>query len=464
MTNKSNTSRKYINKNRQVQKMHKAVNSLETALRIGGNAWNDSLSTWNAYTNIKYDLISWQQYLINNLYKTYGILATIVKQPVDDAFRNGAFELESDTLSAEELEELYNTLIMSGDILAFKKTGYWARCFGGSALIALTGDLKKPLNKNKLEGQPLEFLAVDRWRLQYSKSNINIPDGIFNVIQTERTEANTLNQIDYSKLKIMKGVEAPFIIEQELQGWGMSVFEQIFQQCSQYFKSQNVIFELLDEAKTDILKLSTLSAALSSANGEAALQRMVDMIARCKNYKSQITLSTSDDYEQKQISFSGLAEIMKEIRILISACAKMPIAKIWGIGSSGFSSGEDDLENYNAMVENEVREPMMPIIKWAIDLRCIQLFGRKIPDLRIIWKPLRVLSAIDMQNIDDHKVANALQLFDRQLLSPQEIMEYLKKENIFVMDTKAIRGELEDEPLFNNQTQDTTKLVDITKE
>ena len=69
-----------------------------------------------------------------------------------------------------------------------------------------------------------------------------------------------------------------------------------------------------------------------------------------------------------------------------------------------------------------------------------------------------------MQNIDDHKVANALQLFDRQLLSPQEIMEYLKKENIFVIDTKAIRGELEDEPLFNNQSQDTTKLVDITKE
>lgn len=111
MTNKSNKYRKYVNKNRQVQNMHKAVNSLETALRIGGNAWNDSLSTWNAYTNIKYDLISWQQYLINNLYKTYGILATIVKQPVDDAFRNGAFELESDTLSTEELEELYLSLI-----------------------------------------------------------------------------------------------------------------------------------------------------------------------------------------------------------------------------------------------------------------------------------------------------------------------------------------------------------------
>ena len=47
-------------------------------------------------------------------------------------------------------------------------------------------------------------------------------------------------------------------------------------------------------------------------------------------------------------------------------------------------------------------------------------------------------------------MANVLQLFDRQLLTPQELMEYLKKAGVFIHDTKALRGELEDLQLTNN--------------
>ena len=96
-------------------------------------------------------------------------------------------------------------------------------------------------------------------------------------------------------------------------------------------------------------------------------------------------------------------------------------------------------------------------------LRCYQLFGRDVDDLVMTWKNLRVLSAIDEQNIHDKKLANVLQLFDRQLLTPQEIMEYLKKQQIFIHDTKALKGELEDVPLLN-KTDDYSEQKDIVKE
>ena len=209
--------------------------------------------------------------------------------------------------------------------------------------------------------------------------------------------------------------------------------------------------------------LSTLQTALTNDTSMNALQRMVDFIARNKNYKSQITIPTTDDYDQKQISFGGLGEILKEIRIMIAGSANMPVNKIWGEGVTGFGSGEDSLENYNSQIENEIRTPDTPVVEWVLRLRCYQLFGRDVKDLVMTWKNLRVLSAMDEQNIHDHQLSNALQLFDRQLLSPQEIMEYLKKEQIFIHDTKALRGELEDMPLLN-KTDDFSEQKDIVKE
>lgn len=451
------------NKRASLQGGITAKNAIDTALRLSDwDLWysnNQSLNLVNGYNNIQIEPISLQQILLTYLYKTYGILEKIVTVPVDEAYKRGGFDLEAETLEDEEIDELKKALEKHDDIERLKTAQYWARLFGGGALVLIgdTDDLKKPINYDKLYGQDIKFMPVDKFQLTYSKANINMPDGVWNLTQYGNVEANVLTQIHPDRVRIIKGKKAPFIVAQQLQGWGMSCYENIFQDMAQFFKSRNVLFEILDEAKTDILKLATLETALSSANGEIALQKMVDMIARNKNYKSQITLSTKDEYEQKQLSFSGIADILKEIRIMMAGSANIPVNKIWGEGVTGFGSGEDSLENFNSLVENEIRTPANNILEWMLRIRCYQLFGREVKDLVKVWKPLRVMSAIDEQNVNNHKVNNALQLYDRGLLSPQEIMEYLKKQGIFLHNTKAINGELEDMPLGG-----FTELRDVT--
>lgn len=454
-----------IERQAQIQGGITAKNSLETALRLSDWDYfnNASLSPINGYNNISIDVLSLQQILLTYLYKTYGILAKIVDIPVDDAYKDGGFDLDADSIDESELQEL-DKKIKINDIEEIKTARKWARLFGGGALIALDGkELDKPLNVNRLYGSDLQFMAVDRWQLSYSKPNVNMKGGNWQLVQYQKVDANVATNIDDSRVFICQGKKAPFIISQQVQGWGISVYEQIFQDMSQFFKARNVLFELLDEAKTDILKLATLQTALSSQSGERALQKMVDMIARNKNYKSQITLSKDDDYEQKQITFSGISEILKEIRVMMAGSANMPVNKIWGEGVTGFGSGEDSLENYNSQIINEIRTPDNAMVEWVLKLRCYQLFGREIPDLVKTWKNLRVLSAIDEQNIHDHKLANVMQLFDRQLLTPEETMKYLKKQQIFIHDTKALRGELENEALIPRQDTERTGFQDITK-
>lgn len=456
----------------QVQRQLTAQNSFNQPMDVAWDLWdyNQSLNPANAFNNIELYPLSLQWLLLTFLYKTYGILGKVVDIPVDDAYKNGGFDLDADSITEDELKELQDSLSDLGDIEELKTAQKWARLYGGAALIALSGnDLSKPLNPDALYNQPLEFITVDRWRLNYSLPNIKMRGGVWELVDYDhfgegfKRDFTGQNKIHSSRVFVVPGKKFPYFIMSQVQGWGISVYEQIFQDMSQFFKSRNVMFELLDEAKTDILKLATLQTALSSAQGKRALQDMVDMVARNKNYKSQITLSKDDDYEQKQISFSGFEGILKEIRIMMAGSANIPVNKLWGEGVTGFGSGEDSLENYNSQIENEVRTPANALINWVLKLRCYQLFGREIDDLVKTWKSLRVLSAIDEQNINDHKLANVLQLFDRQLLTPQEIMQYLKKQQIFIHDTKALRGELEDMPLLT-QTKDINEFRDITLE
>ena len=455
-----------LEKQAHVQTQLTAKNALEQALRLSDADnfhWNDSLNACNGYNNISLEMLSQEQILLTYLYKTFGILANIVDIPVDDAYKRGGFDLEAESIDEDELHKLEKHISRMQDIKQIKNARKWARLYGGAAIIVLDGrDLSKPLNKDRLKSNGFELLAVDRWQLIYSEPNINIPGGSWTLTIYGTDQNIASKKIHNSRVIVVKGKEAPYQIMQRVNGWGISVYEQIFQDMSSFFKARNVIFELLDESKIDVLKLATLQEAISSSTGEAALQRMVDMVARNKNYKSQITLSTNDEYEQKQIRFSGMSEILKEIRIMIAGASKMPVNKIWGEGVTGFGSGEDSLENYNSQIENEIRTDDTPVIEDVLRLRCYELFGREVEDLEMIWKNLRTLNAIDEQNINDHKLGNALQLFDRQLLSPQEVMEYLKKQQIFIHNTKALNGELEDMTLVS-QDRDRTGFEDITR-
>jgi hypothetical protein len=133
-----------------------AQNSLDAALGLTANdAWaknQPSLSTIQAYTNIKFDLLTLQYQLVTYLYKTYGILAKVVDVPVDDAYRYGGFTIQAKTIDKDEIKKLDNELKINGDINELKQARKWARLFGGAALIAIDGkDLDQPLEFKKIK-------------------------------------------------------------------------------------------------------------------------------------------------------------------------------------------------------------------------------------------------------------------------------------------------------------------------
>ena len=350
-------------------------------------------------------LLSLQPILLNNTYKSNSFAKLAVDLPVDDAFRGGGFTVDSQTLSADEILELKELMTDKGDINVIKDCARWGRLFGGGVIIASTNqNPEAPLNIETLKNKEVEFLACDRWQCFPQDNSLLLANKF--LVQSEYDQENGASLLyDKTRLKIYTGETQPFYLRRQLNWWGASIFEAIIPPLSQYIKANSVILELLDEAKIDILKIFGLNDVLASEQGESIIRRRLKIFAEEKNFQSVGAMDMQDDYIQKQLNFGSLDQMIEKIMLLICSALRIPYSKVFGKGASGFSSGEDDLENYNGMIMSSIREPLMPIIKWMIDIRCIQLFGRKIDDIAINWIPLRVLNETEQQSIKTQKIS-----------------------------------------------------------
>ena len=390
-------------------------------------------------------------------YKSNGFVQTAINQIVDDAFRNDGLIIDSKTLSTEELEDLRTALIENGDIEAIMDCLRWGQLYGGGVVIANTEQQPElPLDEEQLKGKKLTFLASDRWQTQ---ANGISPETCqyFTLCDNLTKDKDTNITLDRSRVGIFTGVKAPYHLRALLNGWGLSIFESVIPPLTQYLKAMGVTLELLDEAKIDVIKLTDLATTLLAPNGVNLIQKRLQVVTDNKNYKSSIAIDNKDDYQQKQINFGGLPQMITQIQYLVCSALKRPYSKLFGKGSNGFSSGEDDLENYNAIVDAEIRRPATKLIKWVVNLRCWQLFGRELTDFQPKWKPLRIMSEKEQAEVNSRKLADYIVLLEHQIMTPQQVAQKLTEDRYILFsdeEIKNISDEMQEQDMAESVRED----------
>ena len=445
------------NKNKKQLDKNVVNNGLNNVIEYNGAINNRISSFGEIAATATYELLSTKPNILTNTYKNNSFAQIAVDLPVQDAFRDGGFEIDSQTLSADELLELNDLMEDKGDKTVLKDCARWGRLYGGGSIVIDYGDKpEKYLNIDTLYKKDFNLFACDRWQCTPAGESVYMADKF--IIQNTRTHKKQF-EVDKSRLKLYIPKLEPFYVRDQLSGWGASIFESIIPALAQYIKANNVILELLDEAKIDILKIFGLSDALISADGEAAIKKRLKIFAEQKNFQSVGAMDVKDDYVQKQLSFASLDQMIEKIMLLICSALRIPYSKVFGKGASGFSSGEDDLENYNGMVMSTIREPLTPIIKWILDIRCIQLFGRKVDDIVINWKPLRVLNEVEQQNVTTQKINSYIQLCQLGILTKKQVAEQLTTEKIILFKPEEI-AQIDDE-ITPEQSEDIIQIDEV---
>jgi len=381
------------------------------------------------FNNNRWNLLSNYRQVLSQMYCEHGLIQALIDVPVDDAFRGG-YEIKSKQLSADEIEQLKletESLGVNEEIAqAFK----WNRLFGGGGIIFMTNqDHDKPLDKSNLED--LELRAVDLWELFYSLQNIDDENSKLTLEAKKDFVFDYYGQkLHNSRVVVTKGIVPPSFVRPRLRGWGLSVVESLVQSINQHLKAKNLTYEVLDEFKVDYFKIKGFNQALLSPDGIRKIQKMVQLVNTQKNYQNAVTMDVEDSHENKQLTFAGLSEVMREVRIQIAADMRMPMTKLFGISSAGFNSGEDDIEVYNAMVESSVRFKAKKVIKEVLKLYSIKLFGIEATDIDIEFKPLRILSSEQEEIVKTSRLNRLITALDKQLCTALEVKEAINKENL----------------------------------
>ena len=438
--------KQFQNQSKITAKQNTVNNSLAGALGLQQNSSGvlyDSSMLWKVFNSRIGGLITNHWVSLTNAYNKNSFLQTAVNQKVEDAFQNDGLIIDSKTLSTDEIEKLRTTMEEEGDYEAIIDCIRWSRLYGGGVIVANTEqDPTKPLDKKALKGQKLKFLATNRWQCTSQAVNPYVADKFIftdNMQENDVLDPNAMSQeIDASRVAVFAGNSAPYLTRTILNGWNASIFEGILEPIENLLGGFNVTLELLSEAKIDIFKISNLATTLNSPNGESLIKKRLEIATANKNYKSSLAMDMEDDYQQKQISFSGIPQLLEQLMYIFCGYLRYPVSKLFGKGSSGFSSGEDDLENYNSTVNSEVRIPARRLIHWVVNLRCMQLFGRELPDFKPQWRPLRAMSEKEQAEINSRRLDDYIKLKQANVMTARQIGQKLTEDGYILFSDEEI--------------------------
>lgn len=402
------------------------LDNITTQHQFGGAP---ASQTDTMYYNNRWYLLSNNRQLLSQMYVEHGVVQTLVDQPVDDAFRAG-FEIKSSQLDGNDIEKIHKYLQRHRAIKALKQGLKWARLFGGGGVLLITPqNPERPFTLDSLRDKtPIIFQPVDMWELYQDK--INIQGDLHPSDNDDEFYHYYAKRVHKSRVMRFNGKEAPSFVRPRLRGWGMSELERLVRSINQYLKNQDVVFELLDEAKIDVYKIKGFNSALLNAAGTRSVSSRIQFANMLKNYNNALTMDKEDDYQQKQINFSGLDKMLEQIRVGVAADLKMPVSKLFGISVAGFGSGEDEIENYNSMIEGEIREPAKASVIELIEIACQQLFGFAPDDLTIDWNPLRMMSAEQEEKVKDSQFNRVMSAFQSGLIQALTAKEAINKDSL----------------------------------
>lgn len=396
------------------------------------------LNSFNTLSyNANYAPLTIQWNMLMYLYKTHGVLQAAIDMPVQDAFRGG-FDFKSTELDGDDVGELEDYLENNGVYNVWRWTEIWARLFGGAAMIInVEGeDPAKPLDIKRIKGKKLQFYSANRWELTESSGRYA---DFYNFYGT---------RLHHTRVLTVAGKEAPYTIKWILQGWGMSDMERMIQPLNLYLLSNNIVYDLLKEAKIDVLQFEGFASQLITDKGTEIALRRIEAANRGKNAGNAIVLDTKDKFDQKQIAFSGLADVWKENRIGLASSLRIPLSKLFGttFGGGLASSGQDDLENYNAYVESDVREHAKPMVRHTMMMIMHALYGVEL-DLSYKFKPLRVLDSVQEETINTSKHARWSQDYHDGLITSKEFMQLQESHGLIPISTEVGKGADPERPL-----------------
>lgn len=338
------------------------------------------------------------------MYRSGWLGRKIVDIPCDDMTRKWrTWNSDDDFIKlVDETEKLFRTRDRVTKALR------WARLFGSSAIMIgvkpRLGKPDEPLDVAKVTAGDLlylhveiaPYLTIQSWNNDLLSPDFGKPEFYRyqpfrhgGTIGGSQMAAAVSLQVHASRVIPLCGVGLPPYASLQSNKWGDSVFTAIEQTLNTAGSTTAVIASLLMEAKLDVIKVKDLAAWSATKEGEDKLKKRFALAMLLKSINNQLILDADEDFDQKQINFSGLSDVHIRIMQEISGAADIPVTRLLGQTPAGLhATGDSDLRNYYDSISAKQEVDLRPVME-RLDAIMFAANGVTLPkDASFAFEPL----------------------------------------------------------------------------
>lgn len=394
---------------------------------------------------------------LTEAYEGNGLFTKIIDRPAEEAVKRG-FDLgikDQDVLTylSDKLDDLDWEQNASQ---ALK----WTRLYGGALMVMIINDgrnIWEPVDWQNVKG--IEELRV------YERPLVN-PDyhSIYRTVSNDPGRAGrarfgmpeyyqvssiygTFRVHESRCLVFRNGVLPENSLNTQYRFWGIPEYYRIKKNLQETYTAHGNGVKLLDRCVQAIYKMRGLSNLLLTEGGENQVLKRLNAIDMARGIiNTMIIDAEGEDYDYKQMSMSGVREIIDSTCTMLSAVTDIPQTILFGRSPAGMNStGEGDTENYYNMVEGLQKLNLKANGRTLLDLIFTEgvVTGRlqQKPEYKTEFEKLWSLSEKEQAELDKMKAdtelvkAQTAQIYvELQVLSPDEIRAGLSKDDTFYVE------------------------------
>ena len=296
-----------------------------------------------------------------------------------------------------------------------------ARLYGGAALImgVKRQNWEDELDLDKVGKGDLAFVhVVGRWQLQsgplirditspwygepeyYLRATVPIVTNPKLQGEDQGVKPSDGLMIHPSRVVRLVGAEYPDP-ERAPDTWGDSSLQVVIDEVKNAGLVGGSIAALTAKANVDVIKLPGLTQLLATDKGTRNLIERFANANAAKSVVNALLIDTQDDWQQLQVSFSGLPQVLQMYLAVAAGAADIPATRLLGKAPEGMNStGDSDLRNYYDRLSSDQAMRLTPLISRLDEVLLRNVFGERDEKISYEWAPLWQMDDIQKANVE----------------------------------------------------------------
>lgn len=363
-------------------------------------------------------------------YDTSTWFGKIVEIPADDATREWR-EWQAEKADIEALEKAEAMLQVRQKV---RQALIWSRLYGGAVLIpgGLPGRPDEPLSVDRISQNSVQFLSVlHRYQISAHgeiRDPLSAEFGQPEYYQVNSTDGNQI-KLHPSRVILINGRKSGSRLH-AANIWGDSIWSYLMEAVMASDAGAAIVHALMHEAKIDVVRVPNMMQSLGTTEYESLMIKRFQLAATLKSISNVLLLDKDDEWDQKQLNFNGLPQVVDTLLTIMSGAADIPKTRLLGEQQSGLSGSDSgSLRHYYDSVKANQELKITPQLYPLDQILQRTALGRIDPAIWYKWAPLWQMTDKERAEVDKLE-AEAVMIYANTGLIPQEALAVMTQNRL----------------------------------